>query len=208
MDALLFFAVAYLVAAGAPGTDTMLIVSRTIVGGWRSAVQYAIGIALAKTTMISLAFFGVAALVSANPQILVILKVLGAGFLVVLALRLWFAKPASADAAEATPDKVETSAKSRSASVLGGYLVGVSNPQPLMFYTSIVPIVVAQGLNQVTDLLVLWVIVIGGFALITLFYVGLAGLIKPWLERSTNRVILNRVMSAVFVLIATIIAFR
>ena len=205
MDALLFFAVAYLVAAGAPGTDTMLIVSRTIVGGWRSAVQYAIGIALAKTTMISLAFFGVAALVSANPQILVILKVLGAGFLVVLALRLWFAKPASADA---TPEKVETSTKSISASVLGGYLVGVSNPQPLMFYTSIVPIVVAQGLNQVTDLLVLWVIVIGGFALITLFYVGLAGLIKPWLERSTNRVILNRVMSAVFVLIATIIAFR
>jgi threonine/homoserine/homoserine lactone efflux protein len=201
MDAFAFFAVAYLVAAGAPGTDTMLIVSRTIVGGWRSAVQYAIGIALAKTTMISLAFFGVAALVSANPQIFVILKALGAAFLLVLAVRLWLAKPQQRE------DSAETT-KSKSASVLGGYLVGVSNPQPLMFYTSIVPIVVAQGLNTVADLFVLWAIVIGGFALITWFYVALAGLVKNWLDRSTNRIILNRVMALIFVIIALVIAFR
>lgn len=202
MDAFIFFTVAYLLAAGAPGTDTMLIVSRTIIGGRASAIQYACGIALAKTTMISLAFFGVGALLAQNPSVFVILKTLGAGFLLYMAARLWFSKPRSIE-----NDSVEK-AKGTIESVIGGYLVGVSNPQPLMFYSSIVPIVVAQGLNTFNDLLVLWAIVIVGFALITLFYMTLAAVIKRWLNKSANRLILNRTMAAIFVVMALFIAIR
>ncbi|MEY2673597.1 MAG: hypothetical protein RLZZ514_162, partial [Actinomycetota bacterium] len=88
MDAFLFFTVTYLVAAAAPGADTMLIVSRTVVGGWRSALRYAIGIAFAKTTMITLAFFGTSALLTANPAAYSVLKVLGAAFLLFMAFKL------------------------------------------------------------------------------------------------------------------------
>ncbi len=211
MDAFLFFTVAYLAAAGAPGADTMLIVSRTIVGGRSSALQYALGIALAKTTMISLAFYGIGALLSSNPQLFVILKALGAGFLLFMAVRLFTAsrKDAAAQSPSTTPSatsKPQTS--SRAASVLGGYLVGISNPQPLLFYSSIVPVVVAQGLNTFADLLILWLIVIVGFALITAFYMSLATAIKGWLDRGSNQVLLNRAMSVVFVILAAVIALR
>ena len=202
MDAFVFFAVAYLLAAGAPGTDTMLIVSRTIVGGRGSALQYATGIALAKTVMVSLAFCGSGALLAHNPQVLVVLKTLGAGFLVFMAGRLWLAKPNND--ASASPKL----SRGTATSVLGGFLVGVSNPQPLLFYSSIVPIVVAKGLNTFGDLLVLWAIVIVGFALITVFYMSVASVAKRWLDRSANRIVLNRIMAVLFALIAAIILTR
>ena len=202
MNAFVFFTIAYLLAAGAPGADTMLIVSRTIVGGRASALQYALGIALAKTTMISLAFFGIGALLAGNPQLFVILKTLGAGFLLFMALRLWLAKPTDASLT------ATTKTSSRATSVLGGFLVGISNPQPLLFYSSIVPIVVAQGLNTFSDLVVLWLIVIIGFALITLFYMSLASVLKRWLDKAANRRILNRALAIVFVILALVIALR
>jgi len=202
VNAFVFFTIAYLLAAGAPGADTMLIVSRTIVGGRASALQYALGIALAKTTMISLAFFGIGALLAGNPQLFVILKTLGAGFLLFMALRLWLAKPTDASLT------ATTKTSSRATSVLGGFLVGISNPQPLLFYSSIVPIVVAQGLNTFSDLVVLWLIVIIGFALITLFYMSLASVLKRWLDKAANRRILNRAMAIVFVILALVIALR
>ena len=202
MNAFVFFTIAYLLAAGAPGADTMLIVSRTIVGGRSSALQYALGIALAKTTMISLAFFGIGALLAGNPQLFVILKTLGAGFLLFMALRLWLAKPTDASLT------ATTKTSSRATSVIGGFLVGISNPQPLLFYSSIVPMVVAQGLNTFSDLVVLWLIVIIGFALITLFYMSLASVLKRWLDKAANRRILNRAMAIVFVILALVIALR
>jgi len=215
MDAFVFFAVAYLLAAGAPGTDTMLIVSRTIVGGRSSALQYALGIALAKTTMVSLAFYGAGALLANNPQLFWVLKAFGACFLLFMAVRLWISKPHQ-DAAGPAPKPSrgpgpKTPAKNTrgaATSVLGGFLVGVSNPQPLLFYSSIVPIVVAKGLNSFGDLFVLWAIVILGFALITAFYMSIASVAKRWLDRAANRIVLNRVMAILFAVIAAIILTR
>ncbi|MEY3663250.1 MAG: hypothetical protein RI919_766 [Actinomycetota bacterium] len=163
MDAFLFFTVTYLVAAAAPGADTMLIVSRTVVGGWRSALRYAIGIALAKTTMITLAFLGTSALLTANPAAYSVLKVLGAAFLLFMAFKLWRTKAVAGVASESQPQAETFGAKVTTASILGGYLVGISNPQPLLFYSSIVPMVVAAGLNTTADLFILWAIVIIGF---------------------------------------------
>ena len=215
MDAFVFFAVAYLLAAGAPGTDTMLIVSRTIVGGRGSALQYALGIALAKTTMVSLAFYGAGALLANNPQLFWVLKAFGASFLLFMAVRLWISKPHHDAAGTAPkpsrgprPKTAANNTRGAATSVLGGFLVGVSNPQPLLFYSSIVPIVVAKGLNTFGDLLVLWAIVILGFALITVFYMSIASVAKRWLDRSTNRIVLNRVMAILFAVIAAIILTR
>lgn len=209
MDAFLFFTVTYLLAAGAPGADTMLIVSRTLVGGWRSALRYAIGIALAKTTMISLAFFGVSALLTANPAAYTVLKVLGAGFLIFMAVRLWRSKSVAEVASEGHENQsAKFGAKVTTASILGGYLVGISNPQPLLFYSSIVPMVVAAGLNTLTDLFVLWAIVIVGFIAIAGAYIGAASTIRPWLAKQTNRRRLNQTMAVVFGLIAAVLLLR
>jgi homoserine/homoserine lactone efflux protein len=203
MDAFIFFTVAYFAAAGAPGADTMLIVSRTIVGGRASAWMYALGIAIAKAIMIMLAFFGAGALLSNNPEFFVILKTLGAGFLLFMAVRLWL-KPINSNQTQTTENKDVGAA----ASVLGGFVVSISNPQPLLFYSSIVPIVVARGLNTINDLIILFVIVFIGFALITTFYMTLAMAIKKWLAKGKNQTVLNKTMAAVFVILAAVIALR
>ena len=208
MDAFLFFTVTYLLAAAAPGADTMLIVSRTVVGGWRSALRYAIGIALAKTTMITLAFFGASALFTANPAAYSVLKVLGAAFLLFMAFKLWRTKAVAGVASEGQPQTETFGAKVTTASILGGYLVCISNPPPLLFYSPLVPMVVAAGLNTITDLLILCAIVIIGFMAIAGAYIGLASTIRPWLAKQTNRRRLNQVMAVVFVIISALLLLR
>jgi threonine/homoserine/homoserine lactone efflux protein len=209
MDAFALFTVSYLLAAAAPGADTMLIVSRTIVDGWRSALRYAVGISLAKTVMVSLAFFGVSALLTANPAAYTVLKFLGAGFLIFMAVRLWRSKAVAEVASEGHENQsAKFGAKVTTASILGGFLVGISNPQPLLFYTSIIPMVVAAGLNTVTDLYVLWAIVIVGFMSIAGAYIGAASTIRPWLAKQTNRRRLNQTMAVVFGVIAAVLLLR
>jgi len=211
MDAFIFFTIAYFAAAGAPGADTMLIVSRTIVGGRSSAWLYALGIALAKTVMIALAFFGAGALLSSNPEFFVVLKTLGASFLLFMAVRLWIkGSQQNKDAADDAPNAA-TDARPEVgplASVLGGFVVSISNPQPLLFYSSIVPIVVARGLNTINDLMILFAIVMAGFALISAFYMTLALTIKKWLAKANNQSLLNKLMAVVFVILAAVIALR
>ena len=92
--------------------------------------------------------------------------------------------------------------------ILGGYLVCISNPQPLLFYSSIVPMVVAAGLNTLTDLFVLWAIVIVGFIAIAGAYIGAASTIRPWLAKQTNRRRLNQTMAVVFGVIAAVLLLR
>lgn len=185
MEPYLIFAGAFLLTAGAPGADTMLILSRTLVGGAGSAIRYALGITLAKMTAVAISFYGISAVLAANAQLFLVLKILGAGFLLFMAYRTW----------TTTPKKIEP--KSNYASVLGGFTVGISNPQPLLFYTAIIPTVVNQ------NLLVLLVIVAAGFALITAVYVLLAKSLKTLIKKP-----INKYMAVVFVILAAVIAFR
>ena len=68
--------------------------------------------------------------------------------------------------------------------------------------------VVAAGLNNLTDLFVLWVIVIVGFIAIAGAYIGAASTIRPWLAKQTNRRRLNQTMAVVFGVIAAVLLLR
>jgi threonine/homoserine/homoserine lactone efflux protein len=68
--------------------------------------------------------------------------------------------------------------------------------------------VVAAGLDNLTDLFILWAIVIIGFIAIAGAYIGLASTIRPWLAKQTNRRRLNQVMAVVFGVIAALLLLR
>jgi threonine/homoserine/homoserine lactone efflux protein len=128
-----------------------------------------------------------------------------------MAVRLWIKGSQQNKVAAADPSDVATDSRPEVgplASVLGGFVVSISNPQPLLFYSSIVPIVVARGLNTINDLMILFAIVMAGFALITAFYMTLAMTIKKWLAKANNQSLLNKLMAVVFVILAAVIALR
>ena len=193
MDSYWLFTTIWFVAAATPGADTMLLLTTSLSTGWKSAISISIGIIAAKVVLLTLAFFGLTALIDAVPAILVILKIFGCGFFLWRAYMLWRTKLSATKAAQAEFWQNLSLA----------FSVGVSNPQALLFYVAVVPQV-----SQTTNPWLLNAIIAVGFSLISAFYIGLAAPIGAWIRRGANQQLLNRLISLVFVALAVTIALR
>lgn len=189
MSDYLLFAGAFFASAIAPGADTFLILSRAI-RDRKLAIAAAAGIMTGKVLMVSLAFFGLAALLQSNGELLLALKIIGASFLIYKAVRLWFA------------EKVQPRDRQGS-EFFAALAIGFSNPQPLAFYLAIMPVVVGT-----TQLPLLILIVVIGFSLVSALYIFLASRLSSWLEAGSNFQQVNRVLAIAFLVLAVIVVTR
>ena len=185
----LLFTGAFLASAIAPGADTLLILSRAI-SSRKLAIAAAAGITTGKVLMVSLAYFGLAALLQSNGELLLALKILGAGFLIYKAVRLWFA------------ERVQPRDR-KGSEFFAALAIGFSNPQPLAFYLAIMPVVIGT-----TQLPLLILIVVMGFSLVSAFYIFLAARLSNWLASGTNFQQVNRALAIAFLVLAVIVLTR
>lgn len=193
MDAYLLFATIYLTAAATPGVDTMSLLSRTLTAGWKAAVPYSIGITLAKMIMVGVSYFGLSALMAASPQIFFALKVVGAAVLLWRAYKSWNAGVAGiANTRDGFWPGLGTA-----------FVIGASNPTALMFYMAVVPQV-----SRETSVFGLAGIVILGFGLVSVLYIGLAQQIRVWINRGENQRLVNRIVAGIFVTLAVVVLAR
>ncbi len=187
----LLFSIAFLAAAVAPGADTMLVLTRAL-EHQRKAWLAGLGITLAKVVLLVVAYFGATILLSGNPLIVLAAKIFGATFLGYRAIVLWRRSELS------SPE----SSKSSLADFGIGFATAFTNPQPLAFYLAIVPQVAAR-----TDLGLLTLIVVTGFALVTLIYTSLARPLSQLLQKRGPR-ILNRSVAVLLLGVAIWILLR
>jgi threonine/homoserine/homoserine lactone efflux protein len=193
VDTYLLFAITWFAAAATPGGDTMLLLGKSLVNGWKSTIPYSLGIIIAKVGMITLTYLGVAALMLQVPVAFTVLKFVGAGFLLWQAWRMWRAGRA----------EIKTREESFWPAVGTAILYGAANPQPWMFYVSVMPQVSGK-----TELWALNLIVTLGFIGITTFYAGLAVPIRRWMLQGNNGIWLNRCVAILFVILAITFVIR
>ncbi len=192
MSAYLLFASVWFVAAATPGADTMLLLTTAVSRGWRAIVPYSLGITLAKIVLLTIAYFGLSWLLTQYPDTLTTLKWFGAAFLCWRAWQLW-----------RSDGKLEVEGKAGFwTGFAAAFAVGVSNPQAMLFYIAIVPQVVAQ-----TNVWALNAIIAVGFSLISAMYALLAKPIQRLL-RGSNQLIVNRIIAALFVVLAAVFVTR
>jgi len=89
-----------------PGQDTMFIIGQSLAGGFRAGVAAAFGIALGTVFHTVAAALGLSAILATSALAFSIVKVLGAGYLIFLGLKLILSRPAGASAGaapQATP---------------------------------------------------------------------------------------------------------
>jgi threonine/homoserine/homoserine lactone efflux protein len=190
MQDYLLFATAFFAAAIAPGADTLLILTKAITSK-RLAVIAGAGITLGKILMVSIAYLGLSSLVDSFPAALIALKIFGAGFLLFKAYGMWRAQG---------PKQRESKGQGE---FFAAFAIGFSNPQPFAFYLAIVPLVIGT-----TYLPILLGIVVLGFALVTFIYISLASALSVWIRSKSNYQLVNRVLAAIFVVLAIVIAIR
>lgn len=136
----LLFAAVFAASAAAPGADTMLLFARSMAAGPRAAAPLAVGITAAKLVLLAAAAAGVSAAAAALGPVFIAVKVAGAAYLLWLGIKMWRRPPAATKpAASATPPVGPVRA------VATGFVLGVSNPQAIVFYLALLPAVITPG---------------------------------------------------------------
>jgi threonine/homoserine/homoserine lactone efflux protein len=133
------FLITVLLLSVAPGPDMLFIVANATVGGRRAGVVAAAGMSTGLAGHSVAAAFGLSALVQAAPQALTIVRVLGAAFLIYLAVGSW---RASRGGSPAAPQLTRRSLPKVYAMAT---LTNLANPKVLLFYLTFLPQFLATG---------------------------------------------------------------
>ena len=132
LDHWLAFLAATAVLLTTPGTTTLLLISYSLGHGRRLAPAIITGVALGDFSAMTASMAGLGAILLASARIFMVLKWIGATYLIYLGLKLWhapvFAGEAGA-AGEIRPRRAFTHA----------YAVTALNPKGILFFVAFVP---------------------------------------------------------------------
>lgn len=161
-----------------PGPNGLLALSHGARYGHRRALWTVSGGVLGFVLLMALSMFGLAALLLASVDALILLKWLGGAYLIWLGVQLWRAPPLHLAAL------APTAARRGPLLFRQGLLAAVSNPKVILFYAAFLP----QFLDPAADLWLQFAVMALTFALVEgLVEYALARMaqrIRPWLERS------------------------
>ncbi|AOO80023.1 LysE family translocator [Bosea vaviloviae] len=135
LSSLLIFAGVYFLAVASPGPAIAALVARSLAAGFRRSLPFAAGIAAGDLVWLSLTALGLAVLMQSFHGLFIAIKYAGCAYLLYLAFRLW---RAPAGALQQTP-----AARGEGWRLfLGGITLTMGNPKVIVFFLSILPLVV------------------------------------------------------------------
>jgi len=116
-----------------PGPTIILVVSQAIAHGRKSVVPLVAGVLAGDFTAMTLSLLGLGAVLSASATLFVVLKWIGALYLVYLGIKLWRTDPADHETTMAArPDSAQ-------ALFRGAYIVTALNPKSIAFFVAFLP---------------------------------------------------------------------
>jgi threonine/homoserine/homoserine lactone efflux protein len=167
-----------------PGPSVLFVVSRGIALGRRAALATVLGNSSGFATQLALVSLGLGAIIARSDTVFVILKLLGAAYLVYLGVRNIRDRKALAGLLRVR----ESEPKPLRRIIREGYIVGVTNPKGLIIFTAILPQFIERSHGHATlQLLTLGALCIG-LAFLSDGAWGLgSGTARAWLGRSPKR---------------------
>ena len=127
-----------------PGPGVIVVVARSLDSGFRQGLATAMGVLSGDFVFISLAVFGLATLAELMGNLFVVIKVMGAGYLIFLGVSLFVSKPTSTEVLNPKPANQATN-------FLIGLVTSISNPKVILFYFSFFPAFVDLANPSLSD---------------------------------------------------------
>lgn len=193
------FMIAAFLLSVAPGPDMLFIVANAGVGGRRAGVVAAAGMSTGLAVHTAAAAAGLTALIGAAPEALTVIRVLGALFLIHLAVSSWKAsRTAAGPAAPAAPIPRRSLRKVYAMATL----TNLANPKIVLFYLAFLPQFLTTGPHAWpvwAQLLTLGAVFIAvGFPVDATIGLTAGGLAERLLHRPSVRRRLDQVCAAIF----------
>lgn len=119
----------------APGPDSLLVMSRSATQGWKAGSAAALGIGSGTFIHVFAAALGLSALLAASATAFLVIKYLGAAYLLYIGISMLLSK-SQTSAAQSAP---VLTPRSYGRLYLQGFLTNVLNPKVALFFLAFVP---------------------------------------------------------------------
>jgi homoserine/homoserine lactone efflux protein len=189
---LAFFVASWAIALS-PGSGAVLSMSHGLAYGVRKTTATIVGLQLGLSVILLVAGMGVGALLLASATAFLVVKVLGAAYLIWLGLSQWRA-PVAAEAGDMLLPNAELSVRQR---VLRGFLTNVTNPKGIVFMVAVLPQFIDTSRPMAMQLLVLLATSVGVDLVVMHGYAFLASRLQGLLRTVRARRVQNRVFGGV-----------
>ncbi len=193
IETVALFLAANVALAFAPGPDNIFVLTQSALHGRKAGFLVTIGFCTGSMVHTAAVSLGVAAIFQTSELAFDILKIVGALYLLYLALQAFKASASKiGESAEAQTDMRKL--------YLRGVIMNITNPKVAIFFLAFFP----QFTDATAGSITIQMMVLGGlFMIVTLFVFGAiawtAGFLGEWLTESEKaQVVLNRIAGTVF----------
>ncbi len=184
----LAFAAVVTVLIAIPGPSVLFTISRALTVGRRAALLTVIGNEIGLCVQVVAVAFGVGAVLERSAQVVTVVKLAGAGYLVYLGVQAIRHRRSVAEALAARVRPVPTLR-----AVRDGFVVGVANPKSIVFFVAVLPEFTSSAPGHLpvqAQMLILGAL----FPVIALvldsLWAAIADTARQWLVRSPRRLAL------------------
>jgi threonine/homoserine/homoserine lactone efflux protein len=181
------FALASAALLAIPGPTVMLVVSYALGRGRASGWASVPGVALGDFTAMTASLLGAGALLAASATAFTVLKIVGAGYLIWLGIKLWRAKPEIGNV-QAAQDK-----GSNSAIFWHAYVVTALNPKGIVFFVAFVPQFIDPAGSSLLQFAILEITFLTLATLNVIFWVIAAGTLRERFRKPETLRLVNRI---------------
>jgi homoserine/homoserine lactone efflux protein len=199
-DVWLTFAAAYLVTTLSPGPNVLLVIRNSLKYGASSALATILGNLASQLMIVILVAYGISATIAALPQMFLLMKIVGAGYLIFLGIKQinGARKPlqSSRDSAEAG-----YAAMSRAEVFREAFLVSSSNPKTLLFLSALMPQFIDPARPFAEQFVMMYLTIAVIVVCIHMFYSVSANALKSQVRNSRLIRTINYLGGSIFVLL-------
>ena len=177
-----------------PGPDTAIVTKNTLVISRRAGFETMFGTLTALMIHTTFAIVGLSAIIVQSAQLFMIIKFVGAMYLIYLGVKTFIAMTKKKD-----QDSIEKLTPSKSSNYFQGFLTNLLNPKVAVFFLTFLPQFVANANEPIIPFLILGIT----YTVLTLvwfiFYITLLSQIRAFMNKPTTQKWMEGITGAVLV---------
>lgn len=188
----LAFVAAAAVIAITPGPGSILVLATGLRFSYGVVFRVLMGLELALLIHLGIVALGLGALLATSSTAFLVMKIIGAVYLVWLGVQKWRAKAEPVDASQL---RIATNSRL----FRQGLLVNLTNPKAVIFIAALVPQFINAEAPQLPQYLIIGATMVGVDVCIMTGYALLAGRFRHWFQNARMLRMQNRIFGGLFV---------
>ena len=192
---------AMLLLAATPGPGVFATVSKALSSGFRQAMPVVAGIVIGDLVFLLFAIYGLSMIAETFHALFMLIKYLGAAYLIWLGIRLWRMIPSELDLDKPLPHSTKQS-------FLGGLALTLGNPKVILFYLGFLPTFINLETLSGTDVVLVMLVVSLVLGSVMLFYAFAASRARMLFQNQSAQSRINKIAGSVMIATGATLLFR